>query len=114
MSDGDPHDEIERLEALIDKLDARIAGCRKFVLAGQVAAAAGAILLFVTLFGIIRFDPRLMIGGMAGLLGGFAVWGSNYSTFKEASQELAETEVERAALIGKIHLRVVSDRETLH
>ena len=43
MSDVDPHDEIERLEALIDKLDGRIAGCRKFVLAGQVAAAAGAI-----------------------------------------------------------------------
>ncbi|MGA8612543.1 MAG: hypothetical protein WB760_12625 [Xanthobacteraceae bacterium] len=114
MSDGDPHDEIERLEALIDKLDGRIAGCRKFVLAGQVAAAAGAILLFVTLFGVIRFDPRLMIGGMAALLGGFAVWGSNYSTLKEAQQELAESDVDRAALIGKIHLRVVGDRETLH
>ena len=114
MSDADPHDEIERLEALIDKLDTRIAGCRKFVLAGQVGTAAGAILLFVTLFGVIRFDPRLMIGGMAALLGGFAAWGSNYSTLKEASQELAESEVERAALIGKIHLRVVSDHETLH
>jgi hypothetical protein len=114
VSDGDPHDEIERLEALIEKLDARIAGCRKFILAGQMAATVGAILLFVTLFGVIRFDPRLMIGGMAALLGGFAVWGSNYSTLKEASQELSETEVERAALIGKIHLRVVGDRETLH
>jgi hypothetical protein len=114
VSDDDSHDEIERLEALIDKLDARIAGCRKFVLAGQVAAAAGAILLFVTLFGVIRFDPRLMIGGMAALLGGFAVWGSNYSTLKEASQELAEVEVERAALIGKMHLCVVGTRETLH
>jgi hypothetical protein len=114
VSDVDPHEEIERLEALIDKLDARIAGCHKFVLAGQVAAAVGAILLFVTLFRVIRFDPRLMIGGMAALLGGFAVWGSNYSTLKEASQELAEAEVERAALIGKIHLRVVNNRETLH
>ena len=114
MSDGDPHDEIERLEALIEKLDARISGCRKLVLAGQVAAAVGAVLLFVTLFAVIRFDPRLMIGGMAALLGGFAVWGSNYSTLKEASQELAETEVERAALIGKIHLRVVGEPQTLH
>jgi hypothetical protein len=114
MSDVDPHDEIERLEALIDKLDTRIAGCRKFVLAGQVAAAAGAVLLFVTLFGVIRFDPRLMIGGMAALLGGFAVWGSNYSTLNEATQELSEAEVYRSALIGKIHLRVVGDRETLH
>jgi hypothetical protein len=114
VSDDDPHDEIERLEALIDKLDTRISGCRKFVLAGQVTAAVGAILLFVTLFALIRFDPRLMVGGMAALLGGFAVWGSNYSTLKEASQELAEAEVERAALIGKIHLRVVGARETLH
>jgi hypothetical protein len=114
VSDADPHEEIERLEALIDKLDTRIAGCRKFVLAGQVAAAAGAVLLFVTLFGAIRFDPRLMIGGMAAFLGGFAVWGSNYSTLKEASQELSEAEVDRAALIGKIHLRVVGDSQTLH
>jgi hypothetical protein len=114
VSDDDLHDEIERVEALIDKLDARIAGCRKLVLAGQVAAAGGAVLLFVTLFGLIRFDPRLMIGGMAALLGGFAVWGSNYSTLTEASQELAEAEVDRSALIGKIHLRVVGDRETLH
>jgi hypothetical protein len=114
VSDGDLHDEVERVEALIDKLDARIAGCRKFILAGQVAASVGAILLFVTLFAVIRFDPRLMIGGMAALLGGFAVWGSNYSTFKEASQELAEAEVERAALIGKMPLRVVGERQTLH
>jgi hypothetical protein len=114
VSDVDPHDEIERLEALIEKLDTRIAGYRKLVLAGQIGAAAGGVLLFVTLFGVVRFDPRLMIGGMTALLGGFAVWGSNYSTLKEASQELSEAEVERAGLIGKIHLRVVSDRETLH
>jgi hypothetical protein len=114
VSDGDPHDDIEHLEALIEKLDDRIAGCRKLILASQVAAVAGAVLLFVTLFGVIRFDPRLMIGGMAALLGGFAVWGSNYSTLMEASQELSEVEVERAALIGKIHLRVVVGRETLH
>ena len=55
-----------------------------------------------------------MIGGMAALLGGIAVWGSNYSTLKEAQQELAEAEVDRAALIGKIDLRVVAERETLH
>jgi hypothetical protein len=114
VSDDDPREEIERLESLIEKLDARIAGCRKFILAGRIAAAVGAILLFVTLFGVIRFDPRLMIGGMAALLGGFAVWGSNYSTLTEASQELAEAEVDRAALIGKMHLRVVAGRETLH
>jgi hypothetical protein len=114
IDDGDPRDEIERVERLIDKLDARIASCRKFILAGRIAVAGGAILLVALLFGAIHFDPRLMIGAMTALLGGFAVWGSNDSTAREAVQELAEVEVERAALIGKMHLRVVGGRETLH
>ena len=44
-SDGDPHDEIERLEAQIEELAARIENCRKFILAGRIAAAVGGVLL---------------------------------------------------------------------
>ena len=110
MDDGDPRDEIVRLEARIERLAATIESCRKFILAARVAVAGGGILLAAMLFGAIRFDPAVMTAAVAALLGGIVVWGSNGSTAKEAANELAAAEVRRAALIGMIELRVVGDR----
>ena len=53
-SDGDPHDEIERLEAQIEGLAAKIENCRKFILAGRIAAGVGGVLLVALLLGAIR------------------------------------------------------------
>ena len=114
MSDIDPHKEIVRLEAQIEVLAARIENCRKFILAGRVAAAAGGVLLIALLLGAIRFDLQLMMLAMAALLVGIVVWGSNGSTAKEAEDELAAAEANRKALIGLIDLRVVAERPTLH
>ena len=112
--DTDPHDEIERLEAQIETLSGRIESCRKFILAARIAVAGGAILLVVLLLGLIRFDPTLMFGAFAALLGGLVVWGSNGSTAKEADVELAKAETNRRALIGLINLRVIAEQPTLH
>jgi hypothetical protein len=112
--DGDPHEEIERLEAHIEELAARLESCRKFILAARVALVGGAILLVATLSGAIQFDPRAMLAGIAAMLGGIVVWGSNSSTADEARQELAAAEAGRAMLIGQIELRVVAERPTLH
>ena len=112
--DRDPHDEIERLEAKIDVLAARLESCSKFILAGRVAMAGGGLALAALLFGAIRFDPAWLSLAVAALLGGIVVWGSNESTAKEATAELAEVESRRAALIGSIELRVVAERPTLH
>jgi hypothetical protein len=114
MSDIDPHAEIERLEAQIEELSARIENCRKFILAGRIAVAVGGILLVALLVGAIRFDLQLMMLAMAALLGGIVVWGSNGSTAKEAETELAAAEANRKALIGLIDLRVVAEQPTLH
>jgi hypothetical protein len=114
MDDGDPHDEIVRLEAHIEDLAVRIESCRKFILAARFAVAGGGIVLAATLFGVTRFDPAAMVAAVAALLGGIVVWGSNGSTAKEAANELAAAEAARAALIGLIDLRVVADRKTLH
>ena len=46
------------------------------------------------LFGVIRFDPTVMMAAIAALLGGIVVWGSNGSTAKEAANELAAAEAE--------------------
>ena len=114
MPDIDPHSEIERLEAQIEELAARIENCRKFILAGRIAVAVGGVLLVALLLGAIRFDLQLMMLAMAALLGGIVVWGSNGSTANEAKSELGAAEANRKALIGMIDLRVVAERPTLH
>jgi hypothetical protein len=114
MDDGDPREEIVRLEARIEQLEATLESCRKFILASRIATAAGGIALPAMLFGIIRFDLEIMMAAMVALLGGVVVWGSNGSTAKEAADELAAAEADRAALIGLLDLHMVADRKRLH
>jgi len=114
MTDIDPHEEIVRLEAQIEALADKIENCRKYILAGRIAAAVGGVLLVALLLGVIRFDLQLMMLAMAALLGGIVAWGSNGSTANEAESELAAAEANRKALIGMIDLRVVAERPTLH
>jgi hypothetical protein len=114
IGNGDPHDEIVRLEAQIETLSARIENCHKFILAARIAVAGGAVLLTVLFLGLIRFDPMFLFGAFAALLGGIVVWGSNSSTANEAQEQLAKTEANRRALIGLINLRVIAEQPTLH
>ena len=106
-SDGDPHDEIVRLEAHIEELVAKIENCRKFILASRIAMVGGGIVLAAMFLGAIRFDPAAMAAAVAALLGGIVVWGSNDSTAREAAKELAVAEADRAALIEMIDLQVI-------
>ena len=114
MDDGDPHDEIVRLEAQIEALTAQIESCRKYILAGRIAMAGGAIIFGAMFLGAIRFDVTVMMASIAALLLGIVVWGSNSSTEKQAAEDLAKAEANRAALIGLIDLRLVAERPTLH
>lgn len=107
--------EIERLEAQIEGLGARLDSCRKFILVSRIAIIAGAVLLVALLLGLVRFDPTLMLAAIAAVLGGIVGWGSNRSTAQEAAAELAAAEADRKALIGTIDLHVVSEpRPTVH
>ena len=106
-SDGDPHDEIVRLEAHIEELAAKIESCRKLILASRIAMAGGGIVLAAMFLGAIRFDAAAMAASVAALLGGIVVWGSNGSTAREAAKELAAAEADRAALIEMIDLHVI-------
>lgn len=114
MPDEDPRAEIERLEAQIDALSARLESCRKFMLAGRIAVVVGGALLAALLFDLVRFDPRLVALAVAAVLGGIVAFGANTSTAKETAAELATLEAERAALIETIDLRLVPERPTLH
>ena len=105
---GDPHEEIVRLEEHIEELAAKIESCRKFILASRIAVACGGLLLAGMLFDAIRSDLGLMAAAVSLLLGGIVVWGSNSSTAKEASREIAAADSKRAALIERINPRLIS------
>ena len=111
---GDPRGAIERLEARIEELSDQIESCRKFILASRLAIVLGGALLLAGLFGAIRFDVLNLSAAFAAVLGGIVLLGSNSSTAKQAAALLAAAERGRAALIGLIELRVVSERATLH
>jgi hypothetical protein len=106
---SDPHDEIVRLEARIEQLQAKIESCRKFILIARVAVGLGGALLLALMLGAIRFDPLAMTASIAAVLCGIVLGGSNSSTAKEAAADLAAADAQRAALIGALQLRVVSD-----
>jgi hypothetical protein len=111
MNDGDCREEIVRLEAQIDELAARIESCRKFILAGRIAVAGGGLVLIAMLVGAIQFNPSVMAVAVAAVLGGIVAAGSNRSTAKESTLELASAEGKRATLIGQINLRLVPNRD---
>ena len=108
LENGDPHEEIVHLEEQIDELAAKIESCRKFILASRIAVAGGGVVLAAMLVGAIRSDLGLMAAAVASLLGGIVVWGSNSSTAKEATKEIAAAETKRAGLIEHINPRVIS------
>jgi hypothetical protein len=104
---GDPRDQVARLESLIEELTARIESCRKFILASRIATWGGGTVLFAIVFGVMRFDLGIMAAAVAALLGGIVVWGSNSSTAKEAAKELVVAEADRVALITIINPRAI-------
>jgi hypothetical protein len=77
-------------------------------LAARIAVAVGGVILAAMLVGLIRSDLGFMAAAVSLLLGGIVVWGSNNSTAKEATKELAAAESQRAALIEHINPRVIS------
>jgi hypoxanthine-guanine phosphoribosyltransferase len=111
LTNGDLRDEIVRLEAQIDELTDRIESCRKFILAGWIAVAAGAVVFIAILVGAIHFDLSVMAIAIAAVLVGIVVAGSNRSTAQEATGELTAAEARRTALIDQIDLRLVPDRD---
>lgn len=111
--DGDRRDEIAGLEARLEALAEQLARCRKFRLAAQAAVAGGAVWLVAVVVGLVSLDPVALMLALAAVIGGIVLYGSNSTTTAECEAETKETEAKRAALIGSLHLRVVSSR-TLH
>jgi hypothetical protein len=109
MDEGDLREQILRLEARIDELAKSVESCRKMILISKAVIGLGGILLLVIVLGAIRFDPMAVIGGIAAIVGGAVVFGSNKSTSEQATTAMKAAEAQRAELIGRIGLPVVGN-----
>ena len=107
MADGDLHDQIARLEADIEQLAEGLERCRKAMLLSKISVAAGGICISAYLLGVISFDPTIMIGAIAAIIGGVVAFGSNWSTSKQVAAAIKTAETQRAKLIDFIDLRAV-------
>ena len=110
-NDGDLHEEILHIEARIEELADVIESCRKFVFISKFAIAAGGTLSLAIIIGAVGFDPTVMIGAFAAVIGGTVVCGSNTSTLKQTTTAMKAAEAHRAELISRMDLRVVGDEE---
>src|SRR5262245_32631057 len=107
--DGDLHEQILHIEAHIEELTDIIEGCRKIILFSKVAIAAGGILILATIIGAVGFDPTVLIGAIAAVIGGTVVFGSNTSTLKQTMTDMKAAEGDRTELISRMDLKVVED-----
>jgi hypothetical protein len=107
--DGDLHEQILHIETHIEQLADVIESCRKFIFISRAAMAAGGTLILAVIIGAVGFDPTIMIGALAAVIGGTVVSGSNKSTLKQSTTDMKAAEAHRAELINRLDLRVVAD-----
>jgi outer membrane murein-binding lipoprotein Lpp len=98
----DPAAQIPRLEAEIERLGEVAESCRKVILAAKVAIAVGALVLLVTIVGLINVDQIVAFAASAVILGGIVAAGSNSRTLNEATANMRAAEARRAELIGML------------
>jgi hypothetical protein len=109
IEEEDPAAQIPRLEAEIDRLTQVTESCRKVILAAKVAIVLGALVLLVTIVGLIRVDQLVTLAAIAAILGGIAAAGSNARTLREATANMRVAEARRAELIGALPFSAVID-----
>src|SRR5262245_30062518 len=107
----DLHEQILHIEAHIEELTDIIERCRKIILISKVVIAPGGILILATIIGAVGFDPTILIGAIAAVIGGTVVFGSNMSTLKQTLTDMKVAETHRTELITRMDLKVVGDGE---
>lgn len=110
MGDGDAlHEQILRVETHLEELTDAVEKCRKIDLISKVAIAGGGLLILATTFGVVGFNPAVMMGSVAAVIGGTVIFGSNASTLKQTAAAVKAAETDRAELISRLDFRVVGN-----
>ena len=107
--------EIVRLERLIEQLNGQLAWCAKISIAAKVAVAGCALWFALVVFWILPFGATGFVAAMSAGLGGVVLLGSNATSWEQIEDKRRQAEAARAALIGRMTLRVVGEpAPTLH
>ena len=109
MDEDDSIDEISKIEARIEELAEVSERCRKITLASKAAIGGGAVLLLVTILGLLGPSQVAALGSIAAMLGGIVSLGSNVSTLRQTEAAIGDAEALRSNLINEIDPRVISD-----
>jgi hypothetical protein len=99
------------IEAHIEELTDIIERYRKIILISKGAIAVGGTLILAIIIGAVGFNPTVMIGAIAAVIGGTVIFGSNTSTLKQTMTDVKGAEAHRTELISRMDLRVVGDGE---
>jgi len=114
LPDDEPDHDVALLEQRIEQLSRSIVTCQKISIGSKVAIALGAVWLIVIALHLATFAATGFFAALTAIIGGIVVLGSNSRTWMELELERSKFEAERAALIGRLPLRLVSERMTLH
>jgi hypothetical protein len=106
---GDLHEQILHIEANIEELTDVIERYRKIILISKAATAAGGTLILAIIIRAVGFDPKVMTGAIAAVIGGTVIFGSNTSTLKQIRTDVKAAEAHRVELISRMPFRVVGD-----
>src|SRR5262249_59071374 len=89
--DGDLHEQILHIEAHIEELTDILERCRKIILISKVVIAAGVILILAIVVGALGFDPTILIGAIAAVIGGTVVFCPIPTTLKQTATDVKPT-----------------------
>jgi hypothetical protein len=64
------------------------------------------------IIGAVGFDPTVLIGAIAAVIGGTVVFGSNTSTLKQTMTDMKAAEAHRIELISRMDLKLVADGDS--
>jgi hypothetical protein len=104
---------IIRLEAEIEAAAEALERCRKFMLAGRISIAVGAVWLLAVIAGPLAGLASLA-GATAALLGGIVVFGSNTMTAREVAARIQRAEDMRTQLINALAPLPVAGNNASH
>ncbi len=107
-------EDIARIEERIALLQEQVARCVKLSLVAKIAIGAGAAWLTLTVLWLAPFVPFMLVAALAAVIGGIVLLGSNATTWNETAAALRASEAMRAEWIGRLELRVVEERPTIH
>jgi len=106
----DVHQQIADLEAEIDRLSDAAEQCRKGMIVAKAAIGVGVLLFVVSLLGLIRSDPIILVIGIAAAVAGIGYYGSSRGSLERLTARITASEVRRAAMIDGMDLQSVQER----